>query len=57
MGGPTLDCVIRLLVDTNKSATFGFGFNHIRLQHFTLNHMKVLQSNVVQPSTKCHTLM
>ena len=31
IGGPTLDCVIWFLVDTNSSATFGFGFNHIRV--------------------------
>ena len=29
--GPTLDCVIRLLIDTHLSAIFGFAFNHIRV--------------------------
>ena len=29
--GPTLDNVIWVLVDTHKSAIFGFGFNHIRV--------------------------
>ena len=30
-GGPTLDCIIWSLVDTHQSATFGLGFDHIRL--------------------------
>ena len=28
--GTTLNCIIRSLVDTHLSATFGFGFDHIR---------------------------
>ena len=34
IGGPTLDSVIWLPVDLHKSATFGLGLTHIRLQHF-----------------------
>ena len=30
-GGTTLDCIIWSLVDTHKSATSGFGFDHIRV--------------------------
>ena len=37
IGGTTLDSIIWSLVDTHWNATFG------------LNHMKVLQSNVIQP--------
>ena len=33
IGGTTLDCIIWSLVDKHQSATFGFGFNHIRLQY------------------------
>ena len=32
-GGATLDCIIWSLVDTHLSTTFGFGSNHIRMQH------------------------
>ena len=61
LGGPTFECVIRLLVDTKLecnpwyrvqpylSVIFVLGLNHIRLQHLMLNHMKVLQSNMIQP--------
>ena len=31
IGGTTLDCIIWKLVDTHQSATFGHGFNHIRV--------------------------
>ena len=31
IGGTTLDCTIWLLVDIYKSATFGCGFDHIRV--------------------------
>ena len=33
IGGTTLDCIIWSLVDTHLSATSGFGFDHIRVQH------------------------
>ena len=49
IGGTTLDCIIWSLVETHQSVTFGFGFNHIRLQHFYDFICEVLQSNVVQP--------
>ena len=31
IGGTTLDCIIWSLVDTYQSATFGFGFDNIRV--------------------------
>ena len=31
IGGTTLDCIIWSLVDTHVSATYGFGFDHIRV--------------------------
>ena len=33
IGGTTLNCIIRSFLDTHLSATFGFGFDHIRVFH------------------------
>ena len=40
--------VYHVVIDTHKSITVGF---HM------LNHIKVLQSNLVKPKTRCCTLM
>ena len=46
IGGTALDCIICSLVDLHWSVKFGFGLNHIRLQHFYM----ILH-------VKCYTLM
>ena len=37
IGGTTLECIIWLLVDTHKSATYGVGFDHLRVWHFHMS--------------------
>ena len=46
LGSTTLECNIWSRVEPDKTATLNM-----------LNYMKVLQSNVVQPWTKCYTEM